>query len=306
MTALGIDPVPRPFLKWAGGKRQLLPTIEQHLPEGVRDGTITRYVEPFVGGGAVFFHLRQRYPLQEFHISDFNPDLVNAYVVIRDELDSLLDALQVIADEYLPLEHEKRSEVYYRVRDEYNATREDPPSAAARAAQTIFLNRTCFNGLYRVNSKCEFNVPHGRYKNPPIRDAENLQSVSIALQGVTISCGSYEICEANIDDTTFVYMDPPYRPLPNTPSFTDYAEKSSFGDEDQRTLASFFAEMDSRGASLMLSNSDPKNTDPEDEFFDNLYSGFTIRRVLAKRAINSDGGGRGEITEILVTNGGRA
>ncbi len=306
MTALGIDPAPRPFLKWAGGKRQLLPTIEQHLPEGVRDGTITRYVEPFVGGGAVFFHLRQRYPLQEFHISDFNPDLVNAYIVIRDELGALLDALQVIADEYLPLEHEKRSEVYYRFRDEYNASREDSPSTTDRAAQTIFLNRTCFNGLYRVNSKGEFNVPHGRYKNPPIRDAENLQSVSIALQGVAISCGSYEICEANIDDTTFVYMDPPYRPLPNTPSFTDYAEKSSFGDEDQRTLASFFAEMDSRGASLMLSNSDPKNTNPEDEFFDDLYSGFTIRRVFAKRAINSDGGGRGEITEILVTNGGRA
>ena len=306
MTVLGIDPAPRPFLKWAGGKRQLLPTIEQHLFEGVRNGTITRYVEPFVGGGAVFFHLRQRYPLQEFYISDFNPDLVNAYVVIRDELGTLLDALQILAAEYLPLEHEERSEVYYRIRDEYNASREDPPSATDRAAQTIFLNRTCFNGLYRVNSKGEFNVPHGRYKNPPIRDADNLHSVNLALQGVHILCGSYEICASNVDGNTFVYFDPPYRPLPNTPSFTDYAEKSSFGDEDQRTLAAFFSEMSLRGASLMLSNSDPKNTDPEDEFFDNLYSDFTIRRVFAKRAINSDGGGRGEITEILVTNGGRA
>ena len=302
MTALGIDPSPRPFLKWAGGKRQLLPTIDKHLPEGLHDGTITRYIEPFVGGGAVFFHLRQRYPLQDFHISDFNPDLVNAYVVIRDELDALLDALQVIADEYLPLEHEKRSEVYYRIRGEYNASREDPPSATDRAAQTIFLNRTCFNGLYRVNSKGEYNVPHGRYKNPPIRDAENLRSVGMALQGVTISCGSYEICEANVDDATFVYMDPPYRPLPNTPSFTDYAEKSSFGDEDQHTLGAFFSEMSGRGASLMLSNSDPHVTDEKDDFFDDLYSDFSIHRVEAIRAINSDGAGRGAITEILVTN----
>ena len=302
MTVLGIDPAPRPFLKWAGGKRQLLPTIEQHLFEGVRNGTITRYVEPFVGGGAVFFHLRQRYPLQEFYISDFNPDLVNAYVVIRDELGTLLDALQILADEYLPLEHEERSEVYYRIRDEYNASREDPPSATDRAAQTIFLNRTCFNGLYRVNSKGEFNVPHGRYKNPPIRDADNLHSVNLALQGVHILCGSYEICASNVDGNTFVYFDPPYRPLPNTPSFTDYAEKSSFGDEDQRTLAAFFSEMSVRGASLMLSNSDPHVTDEDDDFFDDLYSEYNVSRVLARRAINSDGEGRGKITEILVTN----
>ena len=280
----------------------MLPTIEQHLFEGVRNGTITRYVEPFVGGGAVFFHLRQRYPLQEFYISDFNPDLVNAYVVIRDELGTLLDALQILADEYLPLEHEERSEVYYRIRDEYNASREDPPSATDRAAQTIFLNRTCFNGLYRVNSKGEFNVPHGRYKNPPIRDADNLHSVNLALQGVHILCGSYEICASNVDGNTFVYFDPPYRPLPNTPSFTDYAEKSSFGDEDQRTLAAFFSEMSVRGASLMLSNSDPHVTDEDDDFFDDLYSEYNVSRVLARRAINSDGEGRGKITEILVTN----
>ena len=302
LDALGLEPAPRPFVKWAGGKRQLLPTIEQHLFEGVRNGTITRYVEPFVGGGAVFFHLRQRYPLQEFYISDFNPDLVNAYVVIRDELGTLLDALQILADEYLPLEHEERSEVYYRIRDEYNASREDPPSATDRAAQTIFLNRTCFNGLYRVNSKGEFNVPHGRYKNPPIRDADNLHSVNLALQGVHILCGSYEICASNVDGNTFVYFDPPYRPLPNTPSFTDYAEKSSFGDEDQRTLAAFFSEMSVRGAALMLSNSDPHVTDEDDDFFDDLYSEYNVSRVLARRAINSDGEGRGKITEILVTN----
>jgi DNA adenine methylase len=307
-----MEPAPRPFLKWAGGKRQLLETIDQHLPEGVRDGTITRFVEPFVGGGAVFFHIRQRYYVEEFHISDFNPDLANAYVVIRDALEGLLGALQPIADEYLPLEHEQRAEVFYRTRDEYNASRECLESdevgegRVLRAAQTIFLNRTCFNGLYRVNSKGDYNVPHGRYRNPPIRDTENLASVSHALQGVQVSCGSYEICEPHVDSSTFVYLDPPYRPLPNTPSFTDYAQKSTFGDEDQRTLAAFYAEMHERGASLMLSNSDPRNTDPEDGFFDELYAAFGIRRVEAIRAISSDGGGRGAITEILVTNYGVA
>lgn len=301
-------PAPRPFLKWAGGKRQLMPTIDEHLPSGLKGGTVTRFVEPFVGGGAVFFHIRTKYPVQEFHISDFNPDLVNSYIVIRDEPDALLDALQALADEYLPLEHDERSTVFYRVRDEYNSNRACLESdvigeeRVRRAAQTIFLNRTCFNGLYRVNSKGHYNVPHGRYRNPPIRDESNLRAVSNALQGVSISCGSYEICGPYVDDSTFVYLDPPYRPLPNTPSFTDYIEKSSFGDEDQRTLAAFYDEMHDRGASLMLSNSDPKNTDPEDGFFDELYSKHRIHRVSARRAINSDGEGRGQVSEIMVTN----
>jgi len=308
MEALQDMPAPRPFLKWAGGKRQLMPTIDEHLPPGVKDGTVMRYVEPFVGGGAVFFHIRTKYPVQELHISDFNPDLVNSYIVIRDEPDELLDGLQELADEYLPLEHDERSIVFYRVRDEYNSNRACLESdvigeeRVRRAAQTIFLNRTCFNGLYRVNSKGDYNVPHGRYRNPPIRDEANLRAVSNALQGVGISCGSYEICEPYVDDSTFVYLDPPYRPLPNTPSFTDYAQKSTFGDDDQRTLAKFFSELHIKGAFLMLSNSDPKNTDPDDDFFDDLYAGYNLFRVLARRAINSDGEGRGKITEILVTN----
>ncbi len=308
LDALGLEPAPRPFVKWAGGKRQLLPTIEEHLPAGVRDGAISRYIEPFVGGGAVFFHLRQLYPFEDFHISDFNPDLVNAYIVIRDELDALLDGLGVIADEYLPLEHAERGEVFYRIRDEYNATRgcleSDSMSEGriTRAAQTIFLNRTCFNGLYRVNSKGDYNVPHGRYANPPIRDERNLRSVNRALQGVHISCGSYEICETHVDGSSFVYFDPPYRPLPDTPSFTAYSQTSSFGDEDQGVLARFFSDMHARGARLMLSNSDPHVTDEDDDFFDDLYSDFNITRVNAIRAINSDGRGRGAITEILVTN----
>ena len=308
LGGFGLEPAPRPFLKWAGGKRQLIATIEESLPRGFGDGGIERYIEPFIGGGALFFHVRQKYDIGEFHISDFNPDLTNCYVAIRDDLAGLLGCLGVLADDYLPLSHEDRGEMFYRVRDEYNESRGclEPGSqddgGILRAARTIFLNRTCFNGLFRVNSRGDFNVPHGRYKAPPIRDEENLASVSMALQGVEISCGSYEICEPAVDGRTFVYLDPPYRPLPNTPSFTDYAQKSSFGDGDQRDLAAFYDRLDELGASLMLSNSDPKNTDPEDEFFDDLYSRHNVKRVSARRVINSDGKGRGDVSEILVTN----
>ena len=305
----------RPFLKWAGGKRQLMAVIDRMLPEGVRTGEVTRYIEPMVGGGAVFFHLVQRYPIKEFFISDYNWDLFVAFRVIKTRLPALLHELQALADGYLPLSNDDRATFFYNIRDEYN--RERPglmftkrgrsrkrlqDAWARRAAQTIFLNRTCFNGLYRVNSDGDFNVPHGRYANPPIRDKENLRAVSRALKGVTIGCGSYEICREWATPDSFIYFDPPYRPLPNTPSFTAYTASSSFGDEDQRTLARFFSEVTDAGALAMLSNSDPKNTDPEDDFFDELYSGFTIDRVHANRAINSNPDRRGAITELLVRN----
>ena len=164
-------PKARPFLKWAGGKRQLISVIEDHLPKEISEGKIERYIEPFIGGGALFFHLRENFPLKEFFISDFNPDLINAYVSVRDHVDALVKELEKIADEYIPLDHEARSEVFYRIRTEYNLTRSSLDSnqiqeKIVRAAQMIFLNRTCFNGLYRVNSKGDYNVPHGRYKNP--------------------------------------------------------------------------------------------------------------------------------------------
>ena len=298
----------RPFLKWAGGKRQLIPVIEENLPKQILDGTIERYIEPFIGGGALFFHLRENFPLKEFFISDFNPDLINTYVSVRDHLDALIKELEKIANEYLPLDHEERSEVFYRVRTEYNLTRSCLDSnliqeKIVRAAQMIFLNRTCFNGLYRVNSKGDYNVPHGRYKNPQICDSENLHLVSEALQNVTITCGSYEACFENVNDKTFIYFDPPYRPLPNTPSFTDYAQKATFGDADQEKLSVFFKQITSdKKCFAMLSNSDPHVTDENDDFFDVIYSGFDINRVGARRAINSDGNKRGKITELLITN----
>ena len=285
-----------------------MPTIDRHLPVSMRDGKIKRYVEPFGGGGAVFFHIKQMYPIQEFHIGDLNRDLVNVYVVIRDKLDPLLHSLQAVAGEYLPLEHADRAAVFYRIRDEYNSTpgclnwKRVTAARVQRAAQAIFLNRTCFNGLYRVNSRGCSNVPHGRYKTPPICDENGLRSASLALQGVNISCGSYEMCEPHVDARSFVYLDPPYRPLPNTPSFTAYAQTASFGDEDQKKLADFYLMMHRKGASLMLSNSDPHVTDDADDFFDDLYEDFNIHRVVATRAINSDPGKRGAISEILVTN----
>ena len=274
----------------------------------MRDGTITRYVEPFGGGGSVFFYIKQMYPIREFHIGDVNPDLVNTYIIIRDKLDAAIHSLQAVAEEYLPLDHADRAAVFYRIRDEYNSTagclsaKRITAARVQRAAQTIFLNRTCFNGLYRVNSKGHYNVPHGRYKTPPICNEDNLRSASRALQGVNVSCGSYETVEPHVDARSFVYFDPPYRPLPNTPSFTAYVKTASFGDEEQVALAAFYSTLHRKGALLMLSNSDPHVTDGADNFFDDLYGDFDIRRVVANRSINSDADKRGAITEILVTN----
>ena len=315
----------RPVLKWAGGKRQLLGVIDEHLPSEVKNGEVTKFVEPMVGGGAVFFHMKEKYgtTITEYFISDYNWDLFILYRVIQARVKDLISELEILANEYLPLpptqkgdKEGERISMYMRIRDEYNEDEWEKERYLSdgvgfrkkltdrwirRAAMTIFLNRTCFNGLYRVNSSGKFNVPHGRYDNPDIVDKQNLQAVSNALQGVNISVGSYVDNLAMVDDKTFVYFDPPYRPLPDTPSFTDY-HKAAFGDNEQIELAELFSELDETGAKLMLSNSDPKNTDENDEFFDDIYSEFTIHRVNARRAINSDGKGRGEITEILVTN----
>ena len=315
----------RPVLKWAGGKRQLLGIIDERLPPEVKNGNITKYVEPMVGGGAVFFHMKEKYgtTITDYFISDYNWDLFILYRVIQARVKELISELEILANEYLPLpptqkgdKEGERISMYMRIRDEYNEDEWEKERYLnngvgfrkkltdrwiRRAAMTIFLNRTCFNGLYRVNSSGKFNVPHGRYNNPDIVDKQNLQAVSNALQGVNISVGSYVDNLAMVDDKTFVYFDPPYRPLPDTPSFTDY-HKAAFGDNEQIELAELFSELDETGAKLMLSNSDPKNTDENDEFFDDIFSEFTIHRVNARRAINSDGKGRGDITEILVTN----
>ncbi|MGC9435294.1 MAG: DNA adenine methylase [Methanomicrobiales archaeon] len=295
----------RPFLKWAGGKSQLLPALLDRLPGEVRTGEVTRYVEPFVGGGAVFFHLNQAFAFDECHIVDANDELILAYRVVQRDVEALIDRLAAIRDEYLPLSEEERKAYFYRVRESFNRDREGihfdrySRTWVRRAAQLVFLNRTCFNGLFRVNAEGAFNVPFGRQKNPTIVNEALLRADAAALEKTRIHRGDFTIAEPFIDDRTFVYFDPPYRPLSSTSSFTAYARRG-FTDADQHRLAAFFRDCHRKGAFCMLSNSDPRNGDPGDQFFDTLYAGFAIERVPAKRMINSNGAARGEITEIIV------
>jgi len=322
-----VPSIAKPVLKWAGGKRQLLETIDQHLPNELKNGEINTYVEPMIGGGAMFLHMKTKYgsSLTQYYISDYNWDLFVMYRVIKTRVKDLISELLELANEYLPLPPTQKGEkdggrirMFMRIREEYNHDewRNDrfltdgitfrkklTKRWIRRAAMTIFLNRTCFNGLYRVNSSGRFNVPHGRYNNPAIVGEENLRLVSNILKGVHISVGSYEDNLEMVDKNTFVYFDPPYRPLPGTPSFTTY-HKAPFGDKEQTILANQFEELHRKGAKLMLSNSDPKNTDESDDFFDDLYQheDFSIHRIMANRNINSDGNGRGKISELLIRN----
>jgi len=293
----------RPFLTWAGGKRQLLTEIEERLPSDIAG--CTTYVEPFVGAGAVFFYLQEKYDFETIHISDNNPELVLCYKALQSSVKKVISELQKLIDSY-PTEQEDRKIVYYEFRTHWNSrvgqiNSMSKQEKAERAAQTIFLNKTCFNGLFRVNSKGEFNVPIGGYVNPSFPSPESLIQVHHALKNVKIHHGSFESCESWVDDKTFVYFDPPYRPLSESSSFVSYSV-GDFDDDNQRKLAEVFRELDAKGARLLLSNSDPKNTVPDDDFFDDLFSGFNIDRVFANRAINSNPNKRGAITELLISN----
>ncbi|AGC67705.1 modification methylase MjaIIIM [Thermoclostridium stercorarium subsp. stercorarium DSM 8532] len=291
----------KPFVKWAGGKRQLLGIFRQYYPTQLTEGKIKRYIEPFAGGGAVLFDILQTYDIEEAFIFDINEDLINTYLAIKNEIRALVEYLADLECRYLNLNEKFRREMYYEIRYLYNSRALNYLPDIESAAQFIFLNRTCFNGLYRVNRSGRFNVPHGEHKNPTICDVQNLYAASSLLQKVHIFAGDYRESAKHIDKCSFVYFDPPYRPLNITSSFTSYS-KFDFTDDDQVRLAQFFAEMSNTGAFLMLSNSDPKNVNPDDNFFDELYKDFYIHRIKAKRAINSNGKRRGFISEILVTN----
>ena len=290
----------KPFLKWAGGKTQLLPEIALRLPDEFAQN-ITTYVEPFLGGGAVFFYLQSKFKFENVYLSDINPELILCYTTIKNNVDSVIAELREIQNKYLGKKEEEREKMFYETRNNWNKEigkkKRTSKQRAVRTAQTIFLNRTCFNGLFRVNSKAEFNVPFGSYKNPRILDVDNLKSVSKALVGVTIEHRNYLDCEKEVKDSTvFVYFDPPYRPLDTTSNFTSYA-KSGFNDADQLQLADLFSDLSNKGANLMLSNSDP-----HDDFFENAYKKFPISYVKASRNINSVGSKRGKVSEIIVTN----
>ena len=286
--------IAKPFLKWAGGKTQILSQIDENLPYNLKEGKIKKYIEPFVGGGAVLFYLLQKYEFKEVIINDINEDLMLSYKVIKNDVNRLIKELSSLRDEFLSLDEERRRDFYYRVRDEFNNNKDC--DEVKRVAQFIFLNKTCYNGLYRVNKKGEFNVPYGRYKNPKIFDEDNLIAVSKLLKNVKILCGDFEIVDEYVDEESFVYFDPPYKPLNKTSSFTSYT-KYDFNDDDQIRLAKFYRKLDKRGAKLMLSNS------YNIEFFGKLYEGFNIKKVVAKRMINCKGDKRkNDIYELLIMN----
>jgi DNA adenine methylase len=263
---------PKPFLKWAGGKTQLLPEILGRFPK-----KFGRYHEPFLGGGAVFFALAP----ERAALSDVNADLVETYRAIRDDVESVIMALK---------DHESSAEHFYEVRSQQR----EELSSAQGAARTIFLNRTCFNGLYRVNRKGEFNVPFGKYLNPTICNEENLHAVSNALQNVDLKVEDALLLGTRVVANDLVYFDPPYDPVSKTASFTSYA-KNGFGELQQRSLAKLFASLAKKDVHVMLSNSDTP-------LIWSLYKGFKIERVYARRAINSKADRRGHITELLISN----
>ena len=247
------------------------------------------------------FDVLSNYQLAEVYISDINRELVLTYQTIRDNIAALLTHLKRLEDSYLPADVAARKEQYYQNRDRYNTLKLSRGESTELAALFVFLNKTCFNGLYRVNSKGEYNVPQGGYKSPRICDEDNLRAVSALLEKVTIVCGDYKKSGYFIDHNTFVYFDPPYRPLTASASFTTYAQ-GGFGDKEQIELARFIDEVSGRGAFVVASNSDPKNVDADDNFFDDLYSSHKIFRISANRAINSKGTGRGKINELFIAS----
>jgi len=270
---------PEPFLKWAGGKGQLLPQYNKFFPQ-----TFNNYLEPFLGGGAVFFHLYSTgkiTPDKKVILIDSNEDLINTYKVIQNRVDLLVAHLK--SGKYV-----NEESVYYEIREW------TPTNLVERAARTIYLNKTCYNGLYRVNKKGKFNVPFGRYKNPLICDKKNLKTVNRSLKGVKLIIGDFSKCLKYAELGDFIYFDPPYQPISSTSNFTSYT-KDSFGLEDQKRLADVFRELDKRKCKVMLSNSDTP-------FIRKLYKQFRIEVVRAKRYINSNPAGRGEVRELVILN----
>ena len=289
-----------PFVKWVGGKGQLLDVLKNNLPEKM-ETSITKYAEPFVGGGAFLFELLNNYHFEEIYINDNNKELTNAYEVVKNDCNLLIFELSDLEKCYNDLSEEEQQLFYYEKRERFNNLALTKESKIEKAALFILLNKTCFNGMYRVNKKGNFNVPFGKRKNVSLFNTENLHKTSELLQNVIIrSCDYHDVLNF-ADSSTFVYFDPPYRPLNATSSFTSYTE-DDFSDKDQAELAALFRELSNRGAKVMLSNSDPKNVDENDNFFDDLYARYNIMRVDASRSINSVGSKRGKIKELLITN----
>ena len=265
-----------PIVKWVGGKRQLMFELLKNMPENYN-----RYFEPFIGGGALFFELQP----QNGYISDMNEELINLYSVVRDDVYELIEDLG---------KHEVSKEYFLEIRNIDRTEKYAELSSIERASRFIYLNRTCFNGMYRVNSQGQFNVPFGNYKNPRIVDAENLINCSKLLKNTEIYCADFSEILNKVQKGDFVYFDPPYVPLNETSSFTSYT-KDGFDLDMQFKLRDVCDKLDSKGVMFMLSNSDTK-------LVNELYSNYEIKKVFASRAINANPNGRGKITEVLVKN----
>lgn len=286
----------KPFVKWAGGKSQLLEKIRTKYPKNIE-----KYCEPFLGGGAVLFDILINFHPQEVLVNDINRELINTYRQIQKEPDKLISILLELQSIFWDANLSERKLIYMQKREEFNTLKIDTGKNTEKAALFIFLNKTCFNGLYRVNSKGLFNVPMGSYKWPPICDEKNIKLCSQLLKNVQISCADFFSALDFIDSKTFVYLDPPYRPISETSFFTSYSE-FGFTDQEQRKLKDFVDAITKKGARAVISNSDPKNNNADDNFFDDLYKKYKIDRIAAKRMINSRASKRGNINELLIYN----
>lgn len=272
----------KPFLKWVGGKGQLLEQFEPLLPKKYNS-----YFEPFIGGGAVFFSVNPK----KAHINDINETLVNTYSYIKNDVEKLIKSLKKLEKEFQSKDDESRKEFYYSLREKYNSL---PQDDFKRSLYFLFFNKTAFNGVYRENSKGGFNVPIGSYKNPKIVDEENLRAVSEMLSNTKITSGSFADAVKNAKAGDFVYFDPPYHPLSETSSFTSYS-KDSFSKDDQIKLRDLFIDLDKKGVYVMLSNSSAP-------FIQEIYSGYRQIPVFANRMINSKADKRGKISEVVIIN----
>lgn len=290
----------KPFIKWVGGKSQLIDQLDEKLPADFDNWHNVTYIEPFVGGGAMLFYMLQRYPnIRQAVINDINPDLTTCYKTVRDHAQLLVESLKDMEQTYLSiLDEEQRKEFFLTIRERYNSKSAD---AIENTTMFFFLNRTCFNGLYRVNKKGLFNVPFGRYKRPTICDPDTIRKDSELLQRVEILTGDFEKTFTHAQGQTFFYFDPPYRPLSNTSSFNSYV-KEAFNDDAQIRLKAYCDRISDKGHEFMLSNSDSRSKNTEDDFFDQLYAAYHIDRVWASRSINSNPEKRGKLTEIVVRN----
>ncbi|WP_293589249.1 DNA adenine methylase [Prevotella sp.] len=292
--------IAKPFIKWVGGKGQLIEQLEAKLPADFDNWDNATYIEPFIGGGAMLFYMLQQHPnIKRAVINDINPDLITCYRTVRDNVELLIPALRDIQAEYHALsDMEAKREMFMAVRQSYNEKNLDP---IENTVKFFFLNRTCFNGLYRVNKIGLFNVPWGKYIQPQICDEYTLRTDSELLKRVEILEGDFEDTLSYAEGNTLFYFDPPYRPLSDTSSFNDYT-KDAFNDDSQVRLKEFCDHVNVDGHCFMLSNSDCKGKNEADNFFEVLYANYYIDRVMASRNVNANGAKRGKISELLIRN----